>query len=216
MKILGAPLSPFVRKVVVYCAEREIAFELEPVTPFGPDGEREDFVAASPMRRIPAIDDDGYLLADSSAIIHYLEAKHGAALLPEEPKARGQAVFFDEIADTLIVGAFGAMFFNRVVAPKFLGQPGDLAAADLAERETAPLLMERLESIMPDGDYLVGDSLTVADIALASPFVNGKYAGYEVDPATHPKIAKWLAGIWARPSFAAQIALGENAIAAAG
>ena len=60
-----------------------------PIIPMGPDGADPDFVAASPMGKIPAMDDEGYRLGDSSAIIHYLEAKHGAALLPDEPKALG-------------------------------------------------------------------------------------------------------------------------------
>lgn len=216
MKIYGAPLSPFVRKVIIYCVERQIDFDLIPIFPMGPDAAKPEFVAASPMGKIPAMDDDGFALADSSAIIHYLEAKHGAALLPEDAQARGTAVFFDEIADTVLVQAAGALFFNRVVAPKFMGQEGDQAAADLAEKETIPAALSKLEPLVPDAQYLVGDSLSLADIALASVFVNARHGGVEVDAARYPRTAKWLSGIWELPSFVAQLEAEKQALAHAG
>ena len=211
MKIFGAALSPFVRKVMVYCAEREIAFDHAPIFPMGPDAENPEFKAASPMAKIPAMEDEGYTLVDSSAIIHYLEAKHGSALIPDDAKARGTAIYFDEIADTVFAGAIGAVFFNRVVAPKFMGREGDTVAANLAENETIPALLEKLEAQIPqDGDFLVGDALTIADISMAGGFVNMKHGGILVDEAKFPRTANWLAGIWARPSFAAQIAMEEK------
>ncbi len=207
MKIFGATLSPYVRKLMIYCAERELEYDHVPIIPMGPDGADPDFVAASPMGKIPAMDDEGYRLADSSAIIHYLEAKHGAALLPDEPKALGTAIFFEELGDTVIPAVMGPMFINRIIMPKFMGMDGDLAAADKAEKEDLPPLLDKLEALMPeDGGFLVEDRLTIADIALASPFVNLKHAGYELDAASHPKLTKWYSAIVGRDSYAAHIA----------
>ncbi|MEE9432774.1 MAG: glutathione S-transferase family protein [Sphingorhabdus sp.] len=214
MKIFGASLSPFVRKLMVYCAERGIEYDHTPTFPMGPDGADPDFVAASPMGKIPAMNDDGFTLADSSAIIHYLEVKHGAALLPEEAKARGKAVFYDEVGDTVIPAVMGPIFINRVVMPKFMGKDGDSAAADKAEKEDMPPLLAKLEAMMPEaGGFLVEGRLTLADIAVASPFVNLKHAGVAPDAAQHPRLAKWLAGIWSLPSFSAQIASEEKFLA---
>ncbi|MFC4291489.1 glutathione S-transferase family protein [Sphingorhabdus arenilitoris] len=208
MKIFGAPLSPFVRKVMIYCAERDIPYDHVPIFPMGPDGQNPEFLAASPLGKIPAIEDDGFTLADSSAIIHYLEAKHGQALLPEDAQARGQAIFFDEIADTAIAAVTGPIFFNRVVAPKFMGREGDMAAADVAEKETLPPILAKLEKLMPDDSaYLVGGALSVADISLASVFINFKHGGVTVDSDHYPKLSAWLLAIWDRPSFQRQMAL---------
>lgn len=208
MKIYGAPLSPFVRKLMIYCAEAGLTYDHVPTFPMGPDGQNPEFLAASPLGKIPALEDDGFHLADSSAIFHYLDAKHNSGFLPAEPQARGKAVFFDEIADTALVAIGGTIFFNRVVAPKFMGRDGDLAAADVAEKETLPPLLAKLEALMPaGGEFLVGDALTIADISMASVFVNLKHGGVEVDSVSYPRLAAWLSGIWARPSFVGQLAM---------
>lgn len=213
MKIYGAAVSPFVRKLMVYCAETGLAYDYTPTFPLGPDGQDPEFLKASPLGKIPAIEDDGFTLADSSAIVHYLEAKHGFGLLPVGAQDRGTAVFFDEVADTSLTAVVGTIFFNRVVAPKFMGRDGDLAAADVAEKETLPPLLAKLEKLMPaQGGFLVGDKFTLADISMASVFVNLKYGGVSVDGAAYPRLAAWLAGIWARPSFAAQMAMEAKAM----
>lgn len=117
MKIYGVMLSPFVRKVHVICAEKGLSVESVPV---GMGSKDPGFLAASPFRKIPAIDDDGFLLSDSSAIAHYLEAKYPAVpMLPADAEGRARAVQYDEIADTVLVPAFAKLFFNRIVAPRF-------------------------------------------------------------------------------------------------
>ncbi len=211
MILYGSSLSPFVRKLMAYCAEKNISFDLKPTGIGDPDP---GFRAASPFRKMPAIDDDGYLLADSSAIIHYLEAKHPEPeLIPNDPKERGKAIWFDEFADTLVVGCMGKMFFNRVVAPRFLGRDGDLEAADTAERDELPPLLDYLEGVIGDEDHLVGGRLTIADLAIASPFANLDHVGVTLDTERHPRLAKYVGGMLARPSFAKTIAFEKNFLA---
>ena len=204
MILYGSTMSPFVRKVVAFAAEKGIALDLRPTALGDPDP---GFAAASPFRKMPALADDDYTLADSSAICHYLEAKHpDPTLIPAEAKARGRVIWYDEFADTILFACGGAMFFNRIVAPRFLGREGDQAAADKAERETLPPLLDYLEGIIPDSGYLVGDALTLADLAVASPFANLAHCGVTVDEARYPKVVRYAASILARPSFANPIA----------
>jgi glutathione S-transferase len=199
MIIFGSTFSPFVRKTLAYCAEKGIEVENRNV---GLGSQDAEFRAASPFGKIPALQDGDYRLADSSAIIHYLEAKHPAPeLIPADPQLRGKAVWYDEFADTIVVGLGGKLFFNRVVAPRFLKQPGDQAAADKAQHEELPPIFDWLETQIPDSGFLVGDRLTIADIAVASPFVNFEHAGCVIDSARHPRLAGYLAGILGRPSF---------------
>jgi len=96
----------------------------------------------------------------------------------------------------------GKLFFNRVVAPRFLGREGDLAAADKAQAEELPPLIDYIENVMPASGYLVDDRLTLADLAVASPFVNFGHVGVAVDGAAHPRTAAFVEVILARPSFA--------------
>lgn len=199
MILYGAPVSPFVRKVLAFAAEKGLALELVPV---GLGDQNADFLAASPFRKMPAFKDGDFSISDSSAIVTYLEAKHPApALLSADPENRARTVWFDEFADTILTAAAGAMFFNRIVSPKFMGKPGDEAAAQKGEADMAPIC-DYLEGIIPASGYLVGDALTLADISVASPFVNASHAGYIPDAAAYPKLTAYLAAIHARPSFA--------------
>jgi glutathione S-transferase len=201
MILFGSTMSPFVRKVVAFATEKGIEFELRPRGMNDPDPE---FRQASPFRKMPALQDGDYCLADSSAICHYLEAKHPSPqLIPAEAKARGRAVWFDEFADTILFGCGQKMFFNRIVAPRFLNRQGDEAVAEAALRDELPPILDYLESVMPNGDgYLVGDTLSLADISVASPFANFQHLGVEMDDDRHPRTKAYVARILARPSFA--------------
>ena len=103
MILYGSSLSPYVRKVLAFAGEKGIELELRP-TGAAVGQPSDEFLEASPLRKMPAFRDGDYTLADSSAIIHYLEAKHPKpALIPAEPKLRGKAIWFEEFADTVLV-----------------------------------------------------------------------------------------------------------------
>jgi glutathione S-transferase len=198
--IYGSSLSPFVRKVLAFAGEKGIEVDLQP-TGF-PDRSAE-FCEASPFNKMPAMRDGDYCLCDSTAIVHYLEAKHPEpALIPKDPRLLGKTIWFEEFADTIMVACGAKMFFNRIVAPKFLGREGDLAAADAAERDELPPILDYLERMAPEGDgYLVGDRLTLADIAVASPFANFRHMDTKLDAKRYPRTIAYAKRILDRPSF---------------
>jgi glutathione S-transferase len=205
MILLGASVSPFVRKVLVVAAEKGMKLENRPINPTTSDDPQ--FLAASPFRKIPALLDGDYQLADSTAIITYLEAKQPQpAVLPAEARARGKAIWYEEVADTLLFPAGQKVFFNRVVAPKFLNRPGDLAAAEEAQATLLPPVYGYLESVMPADGFLAGNTLSIGDIAVTSMLVNMSYCGAGVDAARYPKLAAHFARISSRPSFTAALA----------
>ena len=213
MIIYGSSLSPFVRKTMVFATEKGIAFEL--VGAFGPNGPPE-FKQASPFNKIPGFKDGDFLISDSTAIITYLDAiKPEPNLIPTGAKARARTIWYEEFGDTIVGACVGKVFFNRIVAPRLLGRDGDLAAADEAERVEFPKLADYLESVVPASGYLVEDRITLADIAVASPFANLAHGGCAIDAKTHPKAAAYLEGILARPSFAALIEAERQQLGAA-
>lgn len=200
MILYGSTMSPYVRKVAAYAAEKHIEIDLKPVGIGDPDPA---FRAASPFGKMPALVDGDYGLADSSAIIHYLEARFPEPeMIPANPHERGRVIWFDEWADTILFACGAKMFFNRVVAPRFLGRKGDMAVADTAEREELPPLLDYLEGVIPESGYLVGDRLTLADLAVASPFANLRLMDVQIDEVRHPKVRVYTKAILARPSFA--------------
>ena len=203
MILYGSSLSPYVRKVLAFAGEKGIELELRP-TGAAVGQPSDEFLEASPFRKMPAFRDGDYTLADSSAIIHYLEAKHPKpALIPAEPKLRGKAIWFEEFADTVLVSCGAKIFFNLIVAPKFLGRPGDEEAARQAKINDLPPVLDYIEKVVPGDDgYLVGDGLTLADIAMASPFANFRHTNTRVDPERYPRTVAFVDRILARPSFA--------------
>lgn len=203
MILYGSSLSPFVRKVLVVAAEKGIELELRR-TGDAPGQHSDEFLEASPLRKMPALRHGDYVLADSSAIVHFLEAKYPERpMIPAEPALRGTTIWFEEYADTVMMGCGAKIFFNRVVAPRFLGRAGDLDAAAAAERDELPPILDYLEGVVPEGDaYLVGGSLTLADIAIAGPFATLSHAGLTIDRERFPRVAAFIARILARPSFA--------------
>jgi glutathione S-transferase len=204
MIVYGSSLSPFVRKVLVFAAEKGIEVELKAT---GLGNKDPEFIEASPFGKMPGLRDGDFAISDSSAIVAYMEAvKPEPNLIPTEPRARARTIWFDEYADTILFACGGKMFFNRIVAPRFLGQAGDEAAASKAECEELPPLLDYLESVIPASGFLVEDRLTLADIAVASPFANLGHINVAADPARHPKVLAYVANILGRPSFAALIA----------
>lgn len=199
MILYGASLSPFARKVLAYGAEKGLEFEHKPT---GIASDDPDFMAASPFRKIPALRDGDFAISDSSAIIHYLEAKYPEpALIPAEPEARARVIWFDEFADTILCPCGARMFFNRIVAPRFLGREGDLETADKAQKDELPPILDYLERAIPDGGWLVGDGITLADIAVATAFANFRHLGVAIESDRYPRVAEFAARMLARPSF---------------
>ena len=201
MILYGSSLSPFVRKVLGYAGEKGIELELQPT---GFPNHNPEYLAASPFRKMPAFRDGDYTLADSSAIIHYLEAKFPQpALSPAEPKLRGKCIWFEEFADTILVACGTKIFFNRIVAPRFLGRPCNEEEVEQAELNDLPPILDYLERTVPDeGGYLVGDALTLADIAVAGPFANFRHTRTRVEPERYPRTVAYVERILARPSLA--------------
>lgn len=201
MILYGSSLSPYVRKVLAFGAEKGVEFDLRPT---GFPNHSPEYVDASPFRKMPALRDGDFTLADSSAIIHYLEAKFPQPkLIPSDPQLLGKTIWFDEFADTILVACGAKIFFNLIVAPRFMGRPGDEEAARQAELNDLPPILDYLEGVVPgDGGYLVGDALTLADIAVAGPFANFRHTKTNVDPDRYPRTVAYVDRILARPSLA--------------
>lgn len=199
MIIYGSSLSPFVRKVLAVATEKGIEVELQP-TGKALGQPCAEFLEASPFKKMPAIRDGDYMLADSSAIVHYLEAKHpDPAMIPADPKLRGKTIWYDEFADTILVACGAKIFFNLIVGPRFLGLPCDDEAVRDAEINDLPPILNYLEKLVPTEGYLVGDRLTLADISVASPFANFRHTRTSIE--SYPRTKAYVDRILARPSL---------------
>lgn len=210
MELFGALFSPFVRKVAVVAAEKNIALTLQPTNFFAPSA---DFLAASPFRKIPAIKDGDFLLPDSTAICAYFDALHPEPpIYPTEARAKARAVWFEEFGDTIMLPTVGPAIFNRFVLPHFRGKPGNEEAA-LAALEKFAGALDYLESAAPAEGWLAGE-YSLGDITVASMLRTLDYIGAALDEARYPATAAWYARVCARPAWQAVAAQEEEAATA--
>lgn len=204
--IIGSYISPYVRKVLVCLDRKGIPYRIDPIVPFfGNDA----FGRISPVRRIPVlIDASGsgapLTLCDSSVICEYLEDRTPSPpLLPASPRDRARARWLEEFADTRMGEVFIWRLFNEVVIRRFVwGEATDEAVVKHALEVEIPSVLDYLEDELPAEGFLFGDTLGVADAALAAFFRNAEFARYRVDAERWPRTAGFVARAHAHPSFA--------------
>ena len=208
MQVFGSMISPFVRKVCVVIEEKGLPYEVIAMRPHADDPA---FRAASPLGKIPAMIDGDCSLADSSAIVAYIDAKHPhPPMMPQAPEARGQTVWYDEFADTVVAPPCIQVLFNRFLAPKVRQQAGDEAKAAQNAAEL-PRALDYLEGVAPESGWLVKADFTVADIAVASVLRSLDYVGFGPDASVRPRTAAWYARVAERPAWQ-RVAEAEDAL----
>jgi glutathione S-transferase len=200
IRIIGSFVSPYVRKVLACLNLKGLTYEIDPITPFYGN---EEFERLSPLRRIPVFIDGDFNISDSTVICGFLDhAYPGHALYPADPKDRARALWFEEFADTRLGDVFiWGLFYQKVVHPIVWGEPGDQARIDKSLSEDIPAALDYLERELPAEGFLFGD-IGAADIAVASFFRNGAYAGFAPDSARWPRTAAFVGRTLAHSCFA--------------
>jgi glutathione S-transferase len=199
MKIIGSFVSPYVRKVLVCLELKGLDYEVDPITPFfGND----QFRRLSPLCRIPLLIDGGLVLTDSTVIAEYLDEQFpDPPLMPTDPKERARARWLEEFADSRLGDLIiWDLFYQKIVHPNVWKEPGDPARIEKTLSTDLPAALDYLESELPEQGYLFG-TIGLADIAIASFFRNGAYAGFAPDAARWPKVARFVDEVLAHPAF---------------
>ena len=188
--IIGSPVSPYVRKVLAVCEIKGIPYRLDPIVPFFGD---ERFSELSPLRRIPVFVDDKVSLCDSTVICEYLEERYPTPrVLPSELVDRAQARWIEEFSDTRMGDVFiWRIFYEAVILPFIFQRTRDKAKIAAAIAEQMPNVMAYLEKIAPVAGFVFGE-LSIADLSVAIPFSNLKWARVEPDGGRWPKACAWV------------------------
>ncbi len=204
MTLFGAPLSPFVRKVELVLTIKGIHCERNPVSPFAlPEG----YEQINPLKRIPALGVDGQYLADSAVICRFLEDLYpDPPLIPADPWLKARTSWLEKFADYELAPVITATAFRNRVVLKSMGAAYDEAAVAATLEEKAPPLYHYLDEQIGDQTYLIGDRLTLADIAVVSQFMNASFGDESPDPACWPRLAGYLARQFAAEPFSAVLA----------
>jgi glutathione S-transferase len=205
--IIGGPASPFVRKVLAVCELKGLPYRLDPIVPFfGND----DFGDISPLRRIPVWIDDQATLCDSTVICEYLEERYPSpSVLPGSAATRAQARWLEEFSDTRMADVFiWRVFYEAVILPFIFERPRDKEKIARIVAEQVPQVMDYLEKIAPADGFLAG-GLSIADLAVAIPFGNLRWARVVPDTTRWPKTCAWVARTEAVPALARPTRLAE-------
>ena len=199
----GYRYSVYQRIARLALAEKGVTYERVEVNPFAPDLPAA-YLALHPFGRVPALIHDGFALYETAAITRYIDRTFpDLALQPTEPRALAR---MDQIIG--VVDAYGywplvrQVFLHKVFRPR-AGQPGD--EAEIAKGLAAAVnVLAALEKLLADAAFLVGPSLSLADLHL------GAMLAYFVQAAEgdalvhkHVRLADWWQRLKHRPSFAA-------------
>ena len=200
LKIIGSFVSPYVRKVLACMNLKGLDYEVDPITPFFGNDE---YQRLSPLRRIPILIDGDFSVSDSSVICAYLDdAYPNRPLIPADPRDRARARWFEEYADTRLGDVFiWGLFYQKVVHPLVWGEPGDQDRIERSLNEDIPAALDYLEGELPTDGYIFGE-IGLADIAIASFFQNGFYAGFTIDSGRWPRTAAFVERTLANPCIA--------------
>lgn len=158
-----------------------------------------EFAALNPNRKMPVLEDDGYLLWESNAIMQYLASKRPeAGLWPANPKHQADVSRWQcwELAHW--ERACGTLVFERFVKGRF-GQgdpdPGEVARGERDFHQVAQVLDQHLRG----RDWLVGRGLTLADVSVGAWLTVAQYGRYPM--AEYKEIARWSRGLEALPAW---------------
>lgn len=163
LKIWGRINSSNVKKVVWAVGELGLPYErIEAGREFGVVNTPE-YRKLNPNGLVPTIDDDGFILWESNAIIRYLAQKHGAGTLwPTNPQVRARADRWMDWQLASFTPAFTQAFQGVFRTP---ADKRDEAAIEAA-RVRADHLSAVLDAHLADHAHVAGDAFSMGDIPI--------------------------------------------------
>jgi glutathione S-transferase len=198
VKLYGISGSPNVRGAMLGLAEKGVDYELVTVSPPFNDPEH---LARNPFGRVPAFDHDGFVLYETQAILRYVDqAFSGPALQPANAHEAARMNQILGIVDCYLFKSWsGAIAFERLVAPNYIGRPSNLEAIEAAV-PMARCCAEALEALI-SAPYLTGGTFSLADIRLVPHFNWFRLTPEgETILAGKSKLAQWFQNVSERSS----------------
>ena len=194
--IWGRNNSVNVQKVLWCCEEMELGYErIDAGGSFGIVNTPQ-YRGLNPNGLVPTIDDDGFVLWESHAIVRYLAAKHApGSLWPEDLRIRAEADRWMDWKHTTFWPAFRTLFLGLVrTAP----EQRDPRAMEESRSKTAEVLGV-VEARLKTAEYLAGDSFTMGDIALGCGI--WRWMALPIERPVLPGVQRWFESLARRPAY---------------
>ncbi|KFB39337.1 glutathione s-transferase E4 [Anopheles sinensis] len=207
IKLYTTKLSPPGRAVELTAKALGLELDYVPINLLAGDHLKEEFRKLNPQHTIPLIDDNGTIVYDSHAIIVYLVTKYAKddSLYPADPATRAKvnsALHFDS-----------GVLFARL---RFYLEPILYEGSPDKPQEKIDNLY-RAYGLLNDtltGDYIVGNSLTLADLSCIAS-ISSIHAIFPIDQSKYPKLAAWVDRLSQLPYYKATNQEGAEELAQA-
>lgn len=200
LKIWGRTSSINVQKVMWAVSEMGIAHErIDAGLHYGVVNEPW-YRAMNPNGRVPVIDDDGFVLWESNAIVRYLAASHGAGTLcPADPRVRASADRWMDWATTTMAPVMTPLFWGLIRTP---AEKRDLKAIE-SDRVKMEEVMTLLDAHLANRPYVAGDAFTMGDIPVGC--FTYRWNALPIIHGAHTNLARWYARLGGRPAYQKQV-----------
>ncbi len=197
IKLYTFPLSTNSRKVRIALLEKGLEFERINVDLAKREQKNPEYLKIHPFGQVPALDDEGFIVYDSTIINEYLEDEYPyPALMPEDSEGRARARLMEDLRDIRFNPPFVKLMYE-MRKPEAERDANTLAAAHADINQC----FERIEKELQGKEYLAG-TFSLGDIAFMANFDFLERLQITVDPKYTNTLA-WIARLKARPSFAA-------------
>jgi glutathione S-transferase len=208
MKLYQYPLSPNCQKVVALAHEVGVSLELATVEVFKGEARTAAMLAKNPNGKLPILEDEDFVLWESTAMLAYIAAKAGRAdLAPTTPRERAEVDRWTSWQNIHFGPAIRKVAFERIVKKLAgLGAPDEEVVK--AGIEEFAVTASVLEQSLGNKEYVCG-RLTIADFAL-TPYT-AIAASCGLDLGAYPKASAWLERMLARGSMKKTMAAARGA-----
>jgi glutathione S-transferase len=202
MKLYYHPASTASRPVLLFAAENGIELEMQLVDIFKGEHHQAAYAALNPNALVPMLDDDGFRLTESSAILKYLADKFDSPLYPKglQPRARVNERmdwFNTQLSRDY---CFGLVFAQLLPHHRRRSDEAQAGTVQWGQERSKLWLQVLNDHILGQGrDYVCGDAITIADYFGAGLLTLGEVIG--CDFAAYPHVQGWLARLKALESW---------------
>src|SRR5262245_57538140 len=198
------PLSPRAFKVIALANHLGIEHTKRMVDLTKGEQRRPEFTALNPNQKMPVLEEDGFVLWESNAILQYLAAKKPASgLLPTDPQSRADVMRWQCWDLSTWDPACATVIFERLV--KKLLNIGEADPAEVAKgEERFHRAAAVLDAHLKGRKYIAGDALTVADFSLGAPL--NLSAPAQLPISKYAEIRRWHQDLFELPAWRQSIA----------
>jgi glutathione S-transferase len=198
MRLYHNPLSSNARRVLLTASQLGIKLE-EVFIDLGSEADRKRLKEVNICGKVPVLEDDGFQLWESCAIMQYLADKHGASdIYPTDLKQRADVNRWMFFAAQHFAPAIGILTWQYLWKKFVTGEgpdPVEIKKGETFVHEHASVLDKHLET----RQWLSGDKLTLADFAVAAPLMYVSRANVPVEQYTH--LLAWFERVQQLPAW---------------